>query len=236
MLSTPSSCPTKFFRQLLKAPHHEAPFFTPQTRHISQPIITHAFRLQHAITNSTMRHTFQSEQWLPYPVKLVFAFFSNPDNLPRLMPDWQKARIDKISLAPAPSQPVSYPGFSSIAAGAGTKLTISFRPIPYSPIRMLWDAEISEFAWNDHFCDRQLRRGPFAYWKHCHRVQSETRTDNSGTPISGTLLQDKVDYELPLGKLGNIANSLFVASQLRSTFAYRHDRTIELLSLTADHH
>jgi ligand-binding SRPBCC domain-containing protein len=183
-----------------------------------------------------MRHTFQSEQWLPYPVELVFAFFSNPENLPRLMPTWQKARIDIISITLPPPQPEPVPSSSGndIAAGAGTKLTLSFRPFPYSPIRLPWDAEISEFAWNDHFCDRQLRRGPFAYWKHCHHVQSETRTDNTAAPIIGTLLQDQVDYELPLGKVGDIANSLFVASQLRSIFAYRHARTIELLSPSAN--
>ena len=37
-----------------------------------------------------MHHTFTSEQWLPYPVEPVFAFFANPENLPRLMPKWQK--------------------------------------------------------------------------------------------------------------------------------------------------
>jgi ligand-binding SRPBCC domain-containing protein len=175
-----------------------------------------------------MSHTFQSKQWLPYPVEVVFAFFSNPDNLPRLMPSWQKARIEEISITPPPPQPVTSSRPSSIAAGAGTKLTISFRPFPYSPIRVPWDAEISEFLWNDHFCDRQLR-GPFAYWHHCHHVMSVTRTDCSGSPTTGTLLEDKVDYELPLGIFGNIANSLFVASQLRSAFAYRHARTAQLL-------
>ncbi|MBB5339458.1 SRPBCC family protein [Tunturiibacter gelidoferens] len=175
-----------------------------------------------------MRHTFQSQQWLPYPVEVVFAFFSNPDNLPRLMPAWQKARIEEISIAPPPPHPVTSTRPGSIAAGAGTKLTISFRPFSYSPIRLPWDAEISDFLWNDHFCDRQLR-GPFAYWHHCHHVKSETRTENSRGPVPGTLLEDKVDYELPLGVFGNIANSLFVASQLRSTFAYRHARTTQLL-------
>jgi ligand-binding SRPBCC domain-containing protein len=179
-----------------------------------------------------MRHTFQSEQWLPYPVDLVFAFFANPENLPRLLPPWQKARIEKISIATPPQQPVASSRLSTIAAGAGTKLTISLRPFPYSPIRVPWDAEISEFLWNDHFCDRQLR-GPFAYWHHCHQVKPETRSGDSGSPTPGTLLEDKVDYELPLSKLGNIANSLFVASQLRSTFAYRHARTSELLALRA---
>jgi ligand-binding SRPBCC domain-containing protein len=179
-----------------------------------------------------MRHTFQSKQWLPYPVDLVFAFFANPENLPRLMPPWQKARIEEISLAP-PSprpEPLASSKLESVAAGAETKLRISFRPFPNSPIRVRWDAEISEFAWNDHFCDRQLR-GPFAYWNHCHALHSEIRTSAEGVSISGTRLDDQIDYELPLGKLGDAANKLFVARQLRSTFHYRHTRTLELLPL-----
>ncbi len=172
-----------------------------------------------------MRHTFQSEQWLPYPVDVVFTFFANPENLPRLMPAWQKTRIEEISLAPPPL--IASSKGSSLIAGAGTKLTISFRPFPYSPSRILWEAEISEFVWNNHFCDQQLR-GPFAYWHHCHKVQPQTRPDDAGTPISGALLHDEVKYELPLGKLGDIANSI-INWQLHKTFAYRHSRTLELL-------
>src|SRR5271168_4083879 len=179
-----------------------------------------------------MRHTFQSEQWLPYPIELVFAFFANPENLPRLMPAWQKARIEKISIAPPPPrpEPTAVSSISSIQAGANTKLTISFRPLPYSPIRVPWDAEISEFVWNDHFCDRQLR-GPFAYWHHCHLIKPETRTEGSASPTLGTLLEDKVDYELPLGKLGDMANGFIISRQLHRTFTYRHTRTTELLHL-----
>ena len=47
-----------------------------------------------------MRHTYITSQWLPYPLPRVFAFFANPANLPRLMPAWQGARIDAISLVP----------------------------------------------------------------------------------------------------------------------------------------
>jgi ligand-binding SRPBCC domain-containing protein len=90
-------------------------------------------------------------------------------------------------------------------------------------IRIPWEAEIDEFVWNSHFADRQLR-GPFAYWHHRHTVQQETR--GSGP---GTLLQDEVEYESPLGPLGEIAINLFISRQLRNTFAYRKLRTNELL-------
>ncbi len=179
-----------------------------------------------------MRHTYHSEQWLPYPVELVFAFFANPENLPRLMPAWQKARIEEAAFAPPPPAPSSANPSQdkTIAAGAGTRITLSFRPVPFSPVRIPWKAEISEFVWNDHFCDLQLR-GPFAYWHHCHSVHAEPRTGESGQPTPGTLLRDQVEYEPPFGRLGEVANSLFITHQLRSTFDYRHKRTRELLAL-----
>lgn len=175
-----------------------------------------------------MRHTFESEQWLPFPIEQVFAFFANPENLPRLMPPWQKARIEEASFAPPPPRPVStVPVRLAVAAGAGTRMTLSFRPIPFFPMRVPWDAEITEFAWNDHFCDTQ-HRGPFAYWLHCHRLTPATQVVH-GSPMAGTSLRDHVEYELPLGALGEIANSLFMKRQFNSIFNFRHKRTAELM-------
>ena len=174
-----------------------------------------------------MRHTFQAEQWLPYSLEQVFAFFSNPENLPRLMPRWQTARIEEASFAPPPPRPPSALGFlfKGVVAGAGTKMTISFKPFPFAPFRIPWDAEITEFVWNDHFCDVQ-HRGPFAYWHHCHTLRTEKRGE-----VDGTLLHDKVEYELPLGPLGELGAKLFGSAQFKSIFNYRHKRTAELLPM-----
>ena len=176
-----------------------------------------------------MRHIFEAEQWLPYSLEQVFAFFANPENLPRLMPKWQKARIEEATFAPAPPRPASTLGvrFVGVVAGAGTKMTISFKPFPFSPLRIPWDAEITEFTWNDHFCDVQ-HRGPFKYWHHCHSLKAETRTVD-GIKTLGTLLQDKVEYEMPLGPLGEAGARLFGTRQFKSIFNYRHQRTAELL-------
>ena len=182
-----------------------------------------------------MRHTFQTEQWLPYPIEWVFAFFANPENLPRLMPSWQKARIEEASFAPPPPRPVAAnPAlrFGGIVAGAGTRMTISFRPFPFSPVRVPWDAEIDEFFWNEHFCDTQLR-GPFAFWHHCHRIHPESRTNERGVSTPGTLLRDQVEYTMHFGALGEFAQLLFVEAQFRKMFAYRQKRTAELLPLMA---
>ena len=167
-----------------------------------------------------MRFRFHTGQHLPYPVETVFVFFADPANLPRLMPTWQRARIDHAAFIAPPPPPAPFPGSDHITAGDGTRLTITIRPIPFSPIRLPWDALIEDFRWLHGFCDIQLR-GPFKYWRHCHTVQS-TR--------NGTLLRDAVDYELPLGPLGNLANTLFVRHQLAATFRYRQRRTLELLA------
>ena len=171
-----------------------------------------------------MRHIFEAEQWLPFPLELVFAFFANPQNLPRLMPDWQKARIEEaMYTAPPPRPATAEPAIRSVAAGAGSRMIISFKPFPYCPFRLPWEAEIAEFEWNDHFCDTQLR-GPFAYWRHCHRLQTETRDG-----VSGTRLRDHLEYKMHLGPLGDLAHSLFVRGQIGKIFAFRHKRTAELM-------
>lgn len=173
----------------------------------------------------SMRHTHHAQQWLPYPIAAVFDFFADPGNLPKLMPKWQDARIDDAALVRPTSRPPGPNVSVSSAAGQGSRMTISFRPVPFSPFRVKWDAEIVEFEWDSHFCDVQLSRGPFAYWRHCHRLEARQR---DGKP--GTLLLDQVDYEVPFGALGKLANSVFIARQMEYIFIYRHKCTEKLLA------
>lgn len=171
-----------------------------------------------------MRFSYHTEQHLPYPVEQVFAFFADPDNLPLLMPAWQYARIEQQSLVPPPIQ--SNPSAPQIrASGVGSHVTLSFRPFPFSPFRLHWQAEISEFVWNEHFCDAQLR-GPFAYWNHCHYIR---QVNESG--MDATLIADNVEYELPFGIAGQIAHRLFIRRQIERTFAYRQVQLARILGL-----
>ena len=167
-----------------------------------------------------MRFHFKAEQQLPYPLETVFAFFADPDNLPRLMPTWQDARIESATYIAPPPALAPFPGSDRIIAGTGTRLLLTIRAVPLLPIRIPWEASIEDFTWLRGFCDTQLR-GPFKYWRHCH-----TLTSNA----SGTHLLDAVEYGLPLGPFGYLANTLFVRRQLASTFAYRQKRTLELLA------
>lgn len=170
-----------------------------------------------------MRYRFRTTQWLPYAVEFVFDFFADPANLPKLLPEWQDARIDEIELHAAKRYAPEGP--DRIAAGRGTRLRLSFRPTPFTPIRVSWVALIEDFHWNERFCDRQLE-GPFRYWRQCHRVQ-HWRSESTGE--HGTLLIDTVEYELPFGRVGRLANRVAVRRMLTRIFDHRHRRTEELL-------
>ncbi len=166
-----------------------------------------------------MRHHFAAEQWVPYNRERVFAFFADPANLPPLMPGWQRTRTEKLELVTPPEGGSS----QGAVAGKGSLITISFRPVPLVPFRLAWEAYIAEFAWNEFFCDEQ-RRGPFHYFRHCHRVRGEVRG-----AVSGTVVRDEVEYAFPLGPLGDVANALGGRMQIRALFAHRQKTLLKLL-------
>jgi ligand-binding SRPBCC domain-containing protein len=170
-----------------------------------------------------MRFSYHTEQWLPYPVERVFDFFANPDNLPLLMPPWQRSRIEEVSILPPPNRAVSSNSVAT-AAGVGTRLTLSFRPFPFSPVRVRWESEITDFSWNHHFCDRQLR-GPFASWKHCHYVRPA-----SWRGVNVTLVADDIEYEVPFGVAGRLAHRLFLRGKIERAFAYRQSHLEKILA------
>ena len=175
-----------------------------------------------------MKQTFEAEQWVPFPRPLVFAFFANPRNLPPLMPGWQKARIDEATFCPPPPRPGNTPVYPGVAAGSGTRLTITARGLPLLPLRAPWLALIEDFRWNEGFCDVQLS-GPFAYWRHCHSV-SDAPSPQNGVP--GTLVQDHVTYQLPLQSVSQLGLPL-VRTAFSALFRYRQARTKELLPIFA---
>jgi len=160
-----------------------------------------------------MPHHLHFEQWVPFPLEHVFAFFSNPENLPRIMPAASSTRLIALNRMPAPPPPTGAAGDK--AAGVGSTIVTSFRVFPLLPFRAQWIARITEFEWNHHFADVQ-DKGPFQRWHHRHEFRAETRDG-----VAGTLVRDTIDYEVGLGFLGAITNALFIRRQMQSTFARR---------------
>ena len=167
-----------------------------------------------------MRHRYETEFWVPYPIEQVFGFFANPENLPRIMPTWQKAHIESAKL----TTPEDMPHLPHAVAGEGSELLISFRPVPFVPFRKNWRALIEQFEYPSHFCDTQLS-GPFKYWHHCHRFRGEVRDFTNGTAI-----RDELEYELPLAPLSDLGVA-FAQANLSGVFRYRQNETRRLLAL-----
>ena len=176
-----------------------------------------------------MVQRFETDHWVPFPVELVFAFLANPSNLPHLMAPRQKARIEDLRLQPPPPRPITTDPsrrFRSIAAGEGSEILISFRPVRWIPQRVSWLARIVEFEWNSYFVDEQVR-GPFREFRHRHGVRADVRDGAEGTEVS-----DDIQYELPGGALSRLADRL-VRAEMEKGFAFRQKRLPEILAIVA---
>jgi ligand-binding SRPBCC domain-containing protein len=181
------------------------------------------------ITIKSMMQRFETRQWAPFPVELVFAFLANPSNLPHLMPPRLKTRIEDMRVQPPPPRPVAQDParrYRSVAAGEGSEILVSFYPLRWVPKRASWMVRITEFAWNSHFRDEQVR-GPFTAFRHRHGIQAEYRDG-----VEGTLVADEIEYALPFGFIGRLGGVL-VRRQLERVFAYRQKRLPEILAAAA---
>lgn len=163
-------------------------------------------------------HSLQFEQWVPFLLEHVFAFFSNPENLPRIMPAASDTKLIALNRV------LAFPGAPDTAAGVGSTIVTSFRVFPFLPLRAQWTARITEFEWNHHFADVQ-DKGPFKRWHHRHEFRAETRGG-----IAGTLVRDVIEYEVGFGFLGDLANTWFVRRQMEGTFAQRQRTLPKLLT------
>lgn len=135
------------------------------------------------------------------PLREVFAFFSRAENLERITPPWLRFAL----LTPEP-----------IEMRSGTTIEYRLRlhgvPLRWVSLIELWDEE-------QRFVDRQLR-GPYRLWRHQHEFAEVD---------GGTRVHDRVDYALPLGRVGRIAGTPIVRRDLARIFDYRQAAIAELL-------
>lgn len=169
-----------------------------------------------------MKHHLEFEQWVAFPLELVFAFFSNPENLPRIMPAASATRLIALKRVPPPQLPGGVS--TGKAAGIGSTILTSFRVFPLLPLRRRWLARITEFEWNQYFADVQ-DVGPFKSWHHRHQFASAFCDG-----VSGTLVCDVIEYEIGFGLAGTLANAIFVRRQMENTFARRQQILPRLLN------
>lgn len=141
-------------------------------------------------------------QLIERPLAKVFPFFADAYNLERITPPFLHFKV----LTPPP-----------IEMRSGTLIDYTIRLFG-APMR--WRTIIEEFTPGVRFVDRQLK-GPYKLWHHTHEFHE---TD------SGTVMTDRVRYQIGYGPLGGIARKLFVERTLEKIFDYRYRVIGEIFS------
>ena len=146
-------------------------------------------------------HTFTRSVEIFAPKETVFHFHDDTNNLLRITPPSIKV---KILCADPPGE------------GAIVKLKVT----QFGFISQIMEMEFTTYDAPNTLTDTQ-RQGKFKTF-----VQKRTF---EATSRNSTILTDSVDYELPFGFLGDIANVLFVRKIISSMFTFRQQKTKELL-------
>ena len=90
-------------------------------------------------------------------------------------------------------------------------MLITYAITPLFGIKMNWMTEITHVKDMEYFVDEQ-RFGPYALWHHQHHFKEVK---------GGVLMTDIVNYAIPYGIIGRIANKLLVEKQIMKIFNYR---------------
>jgi len=155
---------------------------------------------------------FQREVRVAAPFDEVWAFHSEISGLEALTPGWMNLEIESVT------GPDGEPNPGVLEAGSRAESTM--RPFGVGP-RQGWTSVIVEREEGDgsaYFVD-EMEGGPFRHWRHTHRFF------DAGDE---TIVNDRVEYRLPLGPLGDAVGPLAVIG-LDPMFRYRHRKTKELL-------
>ena len=141
---------------------------------------------------------FEWRSTVPFPADEVYAWHTRPGSFERLSPPWQHTRVIERS------GDAEHHGSLVFEYGNG-------------PLRGRWTAVHGDAEPGRRFSDRQLH-GPFEQWEHTH----------SFTPQGPgrCLIEDHVEFRLPLGAAGDLFGGLPARHFLTRLFRFRHERTL----------
>lgn len=137
----------------------------------------------------------------------VFAWHERPGALERLTPPWGDARVMRRE--------------GGIRDGAEVELEVHVGPTSFR-----WHLRHGDYVEGRQFSDEQVS-GPMKRWRHTHRFLPAEG--------GGTVLEDEIDMEPPLGFAGEAVVPSVVEGELDRLFAFRHRRIIRDLGRHAEH-
>jgi len=138
---------------------------------------------------------------LPITIEECWKFFSSPENLKIITPDYMGFNIIDIE------ETEMYSG-----------QIIKYNVTPLLGIDIRWVTEISHVKKNKLFVDEQ-RFGPYKFWHHKHKFEIID---------GGVKVIDILDYAVPFGFLGRFFHPFLVQPKLEEIFNYREMKLVEI--------
>lgn len=153
-----------------------------------------------------MSEQFVFRSRMPASAEKVYRFHAEPDALARLTPPWETATVvDQTG------------GIEDLGSRVTLRLKIGF-------LSQTWVAEHSACEPGRMFRDTMVS-GPFKKWEHTHFFLP----DGANT----SWLEDRVEYEMPLGWLGKTFGGWYARKRLSRMFHWRHAVTAEAVAANA---
>ena len=141
--------------------------------------------------------TYIRRSRIPAPAAAVSDWHAREGAFGRLSPPWQSVELISTS--------------GGINNGARTEFYLKA-----GPFRCRWIAEYGGLEPGRQFHDVQIA-GPFASWKHTHIITPDGE--------DACILEDHIEYALPLGMIGRCLGGGMVRRDLERAFRYRHELT-----------
>ena len=157
----------------------------------------------YTVSSIVKTYPLKYETFIPTTLDKAWDFFSSPLNLANITPKEMNFVVTSDYNADAKM----YPG-----------MIITYTITPILGIKMNWMTEITHVKEGEYFVDEQ-RFGPYALWHHEHHFKAIT---------GGVLMSDILNYAIPYGIIGRIANRMFVRNQVKKIFDYRTKAIKEL--------
>lgn len=158
--------------------------------------------LKNLFTNSihTQAHVLEFRQWLPLSSQETWKFIATAENLEKITPPWLQFKVLKSSTA-------------ELGKGSTIDYELKLRGLP-----LKWKSLVSHWQPTKAFVDEQIS-GPYKLWHHRHLFSQLA---------NGTLIVDRVEYQLPLFPVGEVGFS-FVKKDLLKIFKFRQKKMAELM-------
>lgn len=136
---------------------------------------------------------------LPFSRDTVVAWHKRRTALQRMIPTWRRVEVQK---EPFPLT-------------EGAKVALRIRQFGFW---LHWEFELQNVLGSNGFTDRQLH-GPFANWQHVHGFSSLPTAKGESC-----VLEDRIEYEYPMGAMGDMVVGRGVQHELEAVFQARHVR------------